>query len=105
MSDSFDAIIFVDPDVEKVTIPSFIKFIASNAFSYCTKLEVIEFEDGSQLKMIGKSFLGNALVEKIVIPPHTTEIEGNALSFPENLKKIEFDENSEIKSICDFSFS
>lgn len=103
--DLFDVILFVKPNVEKVIIPSFVRCISSHTFSNCIKLDNIEFENGSNLEIIGKCCFNKSNVETLVIPPHVTKIEENCFSFSNKLKAIEFSDNSEIKSIGNFVFS
>ncbi|KAK8883524.1 hypothetical protein M9Y10_042616 [Tritrichomonas musculus] len=96
-SDEFDVFLFAPPHISKVTIPSFVKYIASHAFTICKNLENVEFESDSQLKEIrGRLF---------EIPQQPTKIAKKSFSFTNKLKVIEFSEQSEIKTICDFASS
>ncbi|KAK8843557.1 hypothetical protein M9Y10_024614 [Tritrichomonas musculus] len=104
-SDEFDIFLFALPHIRKVTIPSFVKYIASYAFTNCKNLEKVEFESDSQLKEIRGRLFEESLIERIEIPPHVTKIAENSFSFTNKLKVIEFSEQSEIKTICDFAFS
>ena len=44
VSDIFDVFPFAPHRIRKVTIPSFIKNIASHAFTNCKNIEKVEFE-------------------------------------------------------------
>ena len=103
-SDRYDVIHFAKKDIEKITIPSFIKRIASFAFSNCKNLQVVEFEDNSELEVIGKYAFEYCLFEKISIPRNVTYIMKQAFN-TNKLKKIEFSKESKLKVIGEYAFN
>jgi hypothetical protein len=54
--------------ITSITIPASVETIGENAFSNCTSLTSVIFEEGSQLKSIGKGAFFSTEIESIVIP-------------------------------------
>lgn len=103
--DIYDVLLFARRDVEKVTIPSFIKKIASYSFQFCSKLKSIEFPEDSKLETISKYAFSSSSVESIRIPQHVYKIEDHAFYDCRRLKRIEFTRESQLKQIEDCAFS
>lgn len=80
-NDVFNAIIFARRDIEKVTIPTFIKKINLHAFSQCNKIKNIE------------------------IPSNVSIIDTNAFNNCSNLEAFYYDDNSELRVINLNTFS
>lgn len=98
-SEIYDVLIFARKDVKKVTIPSFIKRIANNAFEDCSSLKYVTFSEGSQLLSIGKNAFKSSAIKNISIPSNVIRIEESAFNSCRNLKKTIFEENSELRKI------
>ena len=105
-SDNYDTLVFVHRDIEKVTIPSFIKYIGPYAFQLCNNLKSIEFADDSQLEIIDTSF-SNSAIESISIPASVRIISQSSFWNCNKLKNVEFKRNSNLEYIgrCAFAFS
>lgn len=73
-SDVYDILFFIRRDSKTITIPSFVKQIASYAFQY-------------------------SQIEKIFIPHHVTKICEGAFDHCDQLKCVEFEKNSELQTI------
>ena len=95
-NEEYDILVFAERDVQAVTIPSYIKRIASSAFAYteikcifipsnveeigerafehCSKLVKFDIAPDSKLKKIGCNLLSHSCVESFSIPPKVTEI-------------------------------
>lgn len=89
-SDNFDILHFARRDIEKAVVPSFITGIAPSAFEYCSKLRQVEFDDKSQLKLIGRFSFNYSLIEGISFPSNVTKIEPGTFQSCQNLRIIEF---------------
>lgn len=72
-SDLYDSIIFSSRDIQKVTIPNFIKIIESHAFAFCDKLQTIEIEQNSELQMIKENAFANTSIDKFFVPKQLKE--------------------------------
>ena len=70
--ENFDVLLFVRRDVEKVTIPSFIKRIAPYAFQHCYDLKTVDFEHDSQLEVIDEFAFHDTYIVKMTIPSNVT---------------------------------
>lgn len=82
--------------VRSVIIPKSIKVIDSFAFSYCDYLRYIEFESGSELRMINDYAFNNCKVlSKIDVPASVEKIGYRAFSTCPMLESINIDENNE----------
>lgn len=79
-SDEYDTLIFVRRDIKHCAIPSFIKIIASFAFS-------------------------ESLIESILIPSQIERICEGAFYHCEQLKTVEFTLTSELRVIEKYSFT
>ena len=87
-----------------VTVPPFIKQIASGAFYHCNYN--IKIEKQSLLELIDDyAFSENTVLEDIFIPSHVKKIGDHAFYYCTNLKRVEFNENSNLESIGRLSFA
>ncbi len=97
---------FSNSSLSSIIIPNNITAIGYYAFSNCTNLESITFEENSQLTAIGEYvFSGCTSLISIIIPDSITSIESDAFSGCTNLESIIFGENSQLQIIGDYAFS
>ncbi|KAK8898405.1 hypothetical protein M9Y10_000691 [Tritrichomonas musculus] len=75
-SDIFDSLFFMNRNVQTVLVPYYIKYIKPYCFSYCYKLETIEFPNDSQLLLIEKKALMSSSVKRINLPSSAKLEEG-----------------------------
>lgn len=101
----YDYLIFARHDIKSIIIPSFIKKIGSDSFSFCKDLENVYFTDDSQLVSIECNAFYCSSLRNIVIPMHVFEIGGNAFYSCEKLKKVEFSTNCELRFLGRETFS
>ena len=105
-----DYAFYNNTDVTKVIIPASIVEIAgtsntTGAFSGCTSLESVEFEEQSNLSVIGSQcFWGCSALEEIAIPASVTTIGENAFRGCTSLANVEFEEGSQLSSIGTATF-
>lgn len=106
-NDNFDVIVLCVKNIKKLTIPSFIKIIGHNAFSFCSQLQTIEFTENSELQIIDKFAFLSSSIEFLKIPSHLKIINERAFSQCRKLKTIEVPINSELQRIgsCAFGWS
>lgn len=97
--EDYDSLILVSREARKVTIPSFIKYIKSSAFSGCSVLKTVCFQKDSQLVLIDDDSFTHSTLVNIVIPSSVVRIGKNAFARCECLEKVEFEKNSQLKSI------
>lgn len=102
--EDFDVLLFADKKIENAIIPSTIKCIASNSFSFCNGLKRIQFSEDSQLNLIEKLAFAWSKIKSIEIPSKVKIIEKEAFSNCHDLQKVVFSENSELISICKGAF-
>lgn len=69
------------------------------------KFHLIEFENNSKLKIIGKDAFSCSIFEKITIPSQVKCISERAFQYCRFLKKINFELNSNLQIIENNSFS
>ncbi len=70
----------------KITIPHAVTSIGDYAFGYCTNLQIVTFEEHSQLQRIGdNAFLGCSKIKEIAIPSTVTYIGSDAFAGCNNL--------------------
>ena len=103
-SDTFDILRFAQRDIQNAVIPSFVKTIAPFTFSYCKRLQTIEFSKDSELRTIGSNTFRNSGLTEITIPSKVTSIESNCFFQCKKLKTVKFSENSELRKIGDSAF-
>lgn len=104
---NFDIISFCARNIQKVTIPSFIKHIKSYAFNVCKQIETIEFMPDSQLVTIDNSAFLASSIQNFVIPSSVTRINEYAFHYCQQLLSIEIPIDSKLQTIerCAFSYS
>ena len=126
--DEYDVIILAITKKETVAIPPFIKKISSNAFSdncyvkkviisphvkeigsdaffQCEELQVVEFQQNSELQIIGKNAFIRTNINRVFIPPSVIEIGESAFYECDNLQLVEIPYNSQLQIIGKESFS
>lgn len=103
-NDDFDVLIFCSRNVEKVTIPSYIKRIGPHAFVKCDRIEKVEFSKDSELEIIDHHAFFSLSIKSVTIPLHLTKICDAAFSYCHLIESIEIQENSELKTIEKFAF-
>lgn len=90
-TNKFDILIFCRRDVERITIPSYIKCIRDYSISDCSKLQSITFEPNSSVDTLCKcAFSGDILLKSIIIPPSVRFVEDDVFQFDENLNTLNF---------------
>lgn len=125
-SEDYDSLFFSQKDITEVTIPPFIKRISSCAFAFskieyimipkqvteicsfafsnCKELQKVEFEENSDLQIIGKYAFGCTSIESITIPKHITKISEGTFFNCEKFQEINFHDDCELKIIDKRSF-
>lgn len=97
---------FKSSHIKRVVIPENIEYIQEEAFFNSLKLEVVQFEPSSRLKVIGdNAFKYNVSLKEIEIPKSVLKIGEFAFAESINLEKITFEENSLLKTIGKNAFS
>lgn len=116
-SDDYDILVFVCRNIDDIIIPSFIKIIASYAFSEtlikniyipplvtkicegafynCNLLQEVEFSMESQLQIIEKDAFSKTSIESISIPSSVSELKTGWCSNVPKLKTITIMSNNE----------
>lgn len=102
---NYDSLVLCTKNIKKITIPSFIKIIESNALSNCRQLQTIEFTKDSKLQKIDYCAFESTPIEFIKLPSQLEIIKSGAFSFCRNLKTIEFPSDSQLKTICASAFA
>lgn len=100
-------------EIEKVIIPRSIKykneeFIVTtilNAFNEDKTIETVQFDQNSELTIIGKSAFKNSSIKSISIPSKVVKIEKEAFVNCVQLKSVEFQEPSELQFIGELAFN
>ncbi|KAK8842915.1 hypothetical protein M9Y10_025781 [Tritrichomonas musculus] len=102
--EKFDSLLFAKRSIEHVIIPSFVNKICALSFYLCTNLKSVEFEEKSELKIIGKSSFNRSTLKSIIIPSSVVCIEDKAFLLCDKLQSVEFEPNSKLKIIKDEAF-
>lgn len=105
LTQNYDTIVFARRDIETVIIPSNIKRIASDSFSYCQSLKSVKFSLNSEITSIGKSAFSYSSIESLSIPLKVINIEESAFSYCKCLKTVDFPNNIKLNSIDQSLFS
>lgn len=100
----YDTIIYANHEIKNPLIPSEIKYIKSNSFSFCTNLQTVKFEKSSQLISIGKWSFFASSIEQITIPSNVTKIVKYTFYNCERLKSVDFLNDSKLTIIEDSTF-
>ena len=103
----FDTLVFAPRNIVSFTIPSQIRHICSFAFSFCSVLKSVDFEDleKSKLESIGKCAFAYSSLPEISIPFGVTVIDEATFMMCKNLQKVDFSMNSKICAIKKGAFS
>ena len=86
---TYDNLIFVSRNSEKIVIPSFVKKICKNSFYNCQRLIKVEFQKNSQLVSIQNDCFSDSPIKGFCIPRSTKKIGSNAFDFCLGLNCIE----------------
>ncbi|MDE5729269.1 MAG: leucine-rich repeat domain-containing protein [Clostridia bacterium] len=95
---------FMGSGIESVCIPASVAYIGRSAFSSCSKLKELTFENGA-LEVLGgfvSVVFSSSSLERIVLPDSLTAIGRYAFDCP-SLREVVFGKN--IKTIGSFAFS
>ena len=103
--DNYDVLVFCNRDVEIAKIPNFIEIIGSYAFNECFKLQKVEIQNDSKLRIIEKHAFSFAFIENISIPHHVTYIGEDAFYSCYQLQRVEIPTNSELRIIDKEAFN
>ena len=90
---------FTCSNMEKVIIPSSVRTLGDNAFSFCRKLREVVFEPVSQLECIERGCFNGSLLAEIVIPKSVREIGERAFGFCQDLSSLIFEEGSQLNHV------
>lgn len=93
-SEDFDVIVYAKKNIEKVSIPSFVKRIGPFAFNRCTKLKHINISNDSELTSIGNNAFSSCPFEEISIPSYVNKIGKYCFYGCKNLRRINLNKNS-----------
>ena len=86
-----------------IEIPASVETIGYNAFWFCTSLQTVTFEKGSQLKTIkGNAFANCTALTSIEIPASVETIEGGAFAGCTSLQTVTFEKGSQLKTVDGF---
>ncbi len=92
-------------NITSITISSSVTSIGSDAFSDCTGLTTVTFEEGSELVSIGSdAFRYCNSLTSIAIPSSVTSIGSDAFSGCKGLTTVTFEEGSQLTSIGYYAF-
>ena len=96
---------FGNASLTSISIPSSVKTIGRDAFSNCTNLENLTFDENSQLESIGQNaFWRNTSLTSISLPSSLQTI-GEGAFLNSALESISFGTDSELKSIGKSAFA
>lgn len=98
-SDEFDVVVYASFEIEKVIIPSSIKYIDSFAFFNCQILEKVEFQSDSNLISIGENAFYWTKIDEISIPKSCKLIKKLAFENCRKLTSVHFHPDSKLVSI------
>ena len=78
-----------NPNIKSITINKGVKTIGSSAFAYCTYLESVKFESGSQVEAVGDyAFNGCRNLKSIKLPEGVTHIGQSSFAQCESIKSL-----------------
>lgn len=99
-------ILFADRNIEKITIPPFIKIIGNGSFKNCKNLRYVNFNDNdTKLQIIGENAFEGTSIMSISIPDNVIQIGKYSFSDCSNLKKVKISRNSKLREINKCAFS
>ena len=90
--------------IRHVVIGRDITAIGKFNFFWCSKLETVTFEEGSQLDRIGWGAFGYSSLPAITIPDSVTRIDGYAFYYCSKLADVAISENSKLASLGEYAF-
>ncbi len=92
-------------NVTTVTVPSTVITIEQDAFTYCSGLESVIFESGSQLTSIGQgAFFDCTSLKSITIPSSVTTIDRDAFIYCSSLESVIFEDGCQLTIISQGTF-
>ena len=90
--------------IRQVIIGKDITAIGRFNFFWCSRIESVSFEAGSQLERIGWGAFGYSSLKTIAIPDSVTRIDGYAFYYCSKLSDVTIGENSRLASIGEYVF-
>ncbi len=90
--------------IRHVVIGRDITAIGKFNFFWCSKLETVTFEEGSQLDRIGWGAFGYSSLPAITIPDSVTRIDGYAFYYCSKLTDVAISETSKLASLGEYAF-
>ena len=90
--------------IKQIVIGKDITAIGKFNFFWCSKLETVTFEEGSQLDRIGWGAFGYSSLPAITIPDSVTRIDGYAFYYCSKLTDVAISENSKLESLGEYAF-
>ena len=95
---------FMTSEMEEVHIPKSIVTLGASAFSYCTNLKEVTFEEGINLETInGGTFDGTSSLEEITIPKSVKTLD--EAFFYSGVKKVVFEKGCKVTELHDNLFA
>lgn len=91
-------------NLNSIVIPKSVATIGQDAFSHCTQLETVEFEQGSALETIEKNAFAGSGVTEIKMPKSVKNIGEYAFDLCEKMTSFTFPEGSSLESLSDGLF-
>lgn len=126
-SKEYDTLLYIQPNIKRIVIPSFIKEISPYvfssteiesisippqitkickfAFSNCRKLQFVEFLGNSKLEIIEEFAFAHSKIKNICFPSSVLQICESSFTNCEYLTKIDFHRDSKIQIIEKNAFS
>ena len=90
--------------IKQVVIGKDITAIGKFNFFWCSRIESVSFEEGSQLERIGWGAFGYSSLPAITIPDSVTRIDGYAFYYCSKLTDVAISENSKLASLGEYAF-
>ena len=90
--------------IKQVVIGKDITAIGKFNFFWCSRIESVSFEEGSQLERIGWGAFGYSSLPAITIPDSVTRIDGYAFYYCSKLTDVAISENSKLESLGEYAF-
>ena len=90
--------------IRQVIIGKDITAIGRFNFFWCSRIECVSFEAGSQLERIGWGAFGYSSLKTIAIPDSVTRIDGYAFYYCSKLSDVTIGENSRLASMGEYVF-
>ena len=90
--------------IKQIVIGKDITAIGRFNFFWCSRIESVSFEAGSQLERIGWGAFGYSSLKTIAIPDSVTRIDGYAFYYCSKLSDVTIGENSRLASMGEYVF-